>query len=41
MGKSILDYPGGPNDVVINVLIKMRHREIYRKRRRKCEQRLE
>lgn len=28
MGKSVLDYPGGPSDVVINVLIKKRHREI-------------
>lgn len=28
MGKSILDYPDGPKDVVTNVLIKKKTREI-------------
>lgn len=35
MGKSIIDYPGGPNDVVINVLIKKRHKEMLLQKKAK------
>lgn len=42
MGKSVLDYPGGTNDIIITALIKERQRKILlQKKERKCEQRLE